>query len=580
VTALSDVSLNLVECIDDAMALKRWLGERRTVLGFDTETDGLRFWDGQCRLAQFGDTETAWAIPFERWGGVVEEVFRTYTGPIVGHNVRFDQRFMHHHGIKVNSSQLHDTMLAAHTLWPDQRLGLKALAVQRLDPAAAAGEHLLQHSMTQGGWTWATVPTELPQYWVYGAIDAVLSARLHELTQPLLDQQGLRHVYGLECAVSEVLFGMETRGARIDVPHCHEQFDLLLKYASDARRYVQDTYGVSPTAKDEVLSYLANQGYTFTETTPTGALKLNEAVLSRIQHPLAQLIVNVRQAEKLANTYFRNFIGLVDDNGMLHCSVRQVGAKTGRMSITDPALQTLPRSNKTVRNAFVPIDADHRIVSIDYSQIEMRIFAHFSGEEEMIRQIRNGVDLHTAVTRTLYSIPDSDDPPSELRQIVKNANFAKVYCAGAAKFAQTAGISEDEGVAFYEAYDRTFPGVRSFQQKIGEVARDRLVREGMAYVRAPSGRLHIANEDSVYKLTNYLVQGTAADVLKQKLVDLYLSGFGEYLVLPIHDEVLFDFPVEHAEELTVEASKIMEDLTSFQVPLVVEASSPLERWTK
>jgi DNA polymerase-1 len=581
--SLEGVSVKLLESVDDAQEFKRWLGERRPVLGFDTETTGLTWWGARdaVRLAQFGDAMTGWAIPFERWSGVVEEAFKEYEGPIAGHNTRFDLRFMHHHGIEVDQRLVHDTMLAANALWPNQRLGLKWLATKHIDPAAASGESALTDAMTGGSWNWRTVPVDLPQYWSYGALDTVLTARLHELMQPMLKAEKLEEVYELECAVSQVLYKMETRGARIDVPHCHKQYELLTAYAKDARAYVQDTWGISPTAKDEVIQFLSAQGYNFHKRTPGGSLKLDEDVLSSIQHPVAEMILNVRRAEKLASTYFSNFVDLVDDNGMLHCSVRQVGARTGRMSITDPALQTLPRDNKTVRNAFIPIDPEHRIATIDYDQIEMRIFAHFAGEEEMIRQIRDlGVDLHTAVCRAIYGIPDDQIPPAALRQITKSSNFAKVYGAGAKKFALTAGITEEEGIAFYATYDNTFPRVKMFQRELSDIAHGRFVTEGRAYVRAPSGRLHITDDDSTYKLTNFLVQGTAADVLKQKIVELDLCGFGDYMFLPVHDEILFDFPEDRAVELIAEAAEIMTDRTNFAVPLTVSASPPMEKWTK
>lgn len=578
---LEGVQVKLLETVDDAQEFMTWLGERRPVLGFDTETEGLQWWRMKCRLAQFGDAMTGWAIPFERWSGVVEEALAKYEGPLTGHNIRFDLRFMDHHGINVNQAQVHDTMLQANALWPNQRLALKWLATKHIDPRAAAGEAALSDAMSGGGWTWATVPVNLPAYWSYGALDTVLTARMHELMMPMLEQQNLVDVYELECAVSQVLFKMETRGARINVPHCHKQYELLTEYAKEARAYVLSTWGISPTSKDEVISFLAGQGYEFRKRTKGGAIALDEDVLRSMQHPVTELILNIRRAEKLASTYFSNFIDLVDDQSMLHCSVRQVGARTGRMSITEPALQTLPRDNKTVRNAFIPIDDDHRIVTIDYKQIEMRIFAHFAGEQEMIRQIKDlGVDLHTAVARVIYGIPDDQMPPPHLRQITKNANFAKVYGAGAKKFALTAGISEEEGVAFYSTYDAMFPRVKAFQRELANVAQGRYASEGRAYVHAPSGRLHVADEDTLYKLVNYLVQGTAADVLKQKLVQLDLCGFGDYMFLPVHDEVLFDFPADDAVELSHEASEIMVDRKSFQVPLEVDASEPLEMWTK
>jgi DNA polymerase-1 len=584
------VKVHLVDSVEKASEFMRWLGERRPVLGFDTETEGLHWWCQNVRLAQFGDAQTGWSIPFERWGGVVEEVFKRYVGPVVGHNVRFDLRYMHKHGIEVNQSQTHDTMLSANAMWPSRRLSLKVLATELLTPYAASGEQALSEAMAKGNWTWATVPVDLPAYWAYGALDTILSARLHELLMPQLAAANLMDVYELECAVSRVLFKMETRGARIDVPFCQEWYDKLHAYTQDLRRYCQETFGVSPGATEEVLGYLQRSGYTFTKRTSGGKLALDEDVLMSCKttydetreeydlHPLAQTVLNVRKNEKIANTYLRNFIALVGDDDMLHCSVRQVGARTGRMSITEPALQTLPRDNVLVRNAFIPLEGN-QLVSVDYEQVEMRIFAHFAQEEEMIRRIRAGVDLHTAVAQVIYGLGDQK-PSKHQRQVTKNANFAKVYGAGAAKFALTAHITEEEGRAFYAQYDAQFPGVRRFQQQVDTAARQRLQREGECYVLAPSGRRHVTDPRDTYKLVNYLVQGTAADVLKERLISLDNVGLGEFMVLPVHDEVIFDFPTEDAAELAHLAADTMRDTTSFSVPLEVDASAPMARWTK
>ncbi len=558
----------------------RWLGERHEgdVIGFDTETEGFQWWRMNCRLVQFGDTMTGWAIPFERWGGVVEEVFRRYEGDITGHNIRFDQRFMYHHGIDVGLHRCHDGMLMANALWPDQRMDLKGVSSRQLDVHAADGQAALSEFMSGGGWTWATVPVDAPQYWAYGALDAVLSSRLHAKLKPQLITEGVNDVYELECAVSNVLFKMETRGARINLPFCEQKYDELLTYSTNLRKWCQENYGCSPGSNDEVISRLQKDGVTFTKRTPSGKkFALDEEVLSVLadEHPLAQTVLFTRKSEKIARAYFRNFVELADGD-MLHCSIRQVGAKTGRMSITEPALQTLPRDNKIVRNAFIPMDGN-KLVTIDYEQVEMRIFAHFSGEQEMLRRIASGINMHTAVAQVIFN---TEEVTKEMYAITKNANFAKVFGAGLEKFAWTAHIPVPEAESFLKMYDTTFPGVKRFQYDVVGVARQRLREEGKAYVRSASGRLHVADENTLYKLVNYLVQGSAADVFKASLVRLDMAGFGDYMVLPIHDEEIFDFPAANVQELTAEAASLMENLHEFKVPLTVDASAPLDMWEK
>ena len=210
------------------------------------------------------------------------------------------------------------------------------------------------------------------------------------------------------------------------------------------------------------------------------------------------------------------------------------------------------------------------------SQIEMRIFAHFADEQSMIQAIHNGVDLHTATAQGVFH---TDTPSKAQRSISKNANFAKVYGAGVPKFALTARISEDEAQQFMDAYNARFPGVEAFAQQVISVARTRKQTEGRAYVRAPSGRIHaVYSEDDAYKTVNYLVQGTAADVFKQALVRLDAHGLTQYLRLPIHDEVIMEVPEAEVEEVRNLLPELMEDHTSFKVPIVVDVDEPADRW--
>lgn len=587
----SGVQAKFITSVADVNEFMRWLGERRPILAFDTETEGLHFWEHDIRLAQFGDGQTGWAIPFGQWAGVVGEALDTYTDDIVGHNVRFDLKALHRHGMHPPQGRFHDTMLQANALWPHRRIGLKGLATAELNQWADQGEAQLEEVFHLNKWDWASIPVNHPVYWSYGALDTVFTARLHELLMPQLRSQNLLDVYEMECAVSRVLYKMETRGAHIDVAHCEDAYAKLHDYTERLRDYCERNYGFPPGSKDKVIGHLQEWGFQFTKRTDSGALALDEDVLLSCKtdynaateefniHPLAQLVVNVRKNEKIANTYLKNFIALADEHSMLHPSVKQVGAKTGRMSCLEPNLQNLPRDGVIVRNAFTPIDSDHTLVSIDYEQVEMRIFAHFAKEEEMLRRIRNGVDLHTAVAQMVYGLGDSA-PLKYQRSICKNANFAKVYGAGYTKFAETAHITTEEGRDFYNTYEELFPGVKRFQEEVVNIARKRYRSDGEAWVRAPSGRKHVADVDVAYKVVNYLIQGTAADVLKKKMIELDNAGIADYLWLIVHDECLFDFPKEDAVELGRAAAEIMVDPTSFSVPLTVDVSEPMDAWTK
>lgn len=570
---MDDVQLTLIDSVDGALEFKRWLGERRPVLAFDTETGGLEAWAQPLRLVQFGDAQHGWTIPWFKWGGVALEALKEYDGPLVAHNAKFDVGFIERHSqFRFPWHLVHDTMIQAHLLDPVNSVALKHLATLKVHPKAAAGQELLGQAMKQQGWNWGSVPVEFPAYWAYAGLDCVLTARLHELQFPEV-ASSYKEVYELEMASTRVCMGMEQRGARIDVDYCQRALQELLDFCEQVQVYCGAMYGVQNIGSNaQVTEKLIELGVELTEKTPTGKWKLDEDVIESIHHDLADQVRNHHKAKKIANTYFKNFIDK-HDHGRLHPNIRVLGARTGRMSITDPALQTLPRG-RVVRDAFIP-DEECLLLSADMDQIEMRLLAHFSQDPGLIDAINSG-DLHTETARRVYgdaSIAKKDPR----RQTAKNAGFAKIYGAGVEKFAKTAGIPLAEATAFLSAYDTMFPGVRTFQTYVEQIAAQRQREDGVAWVKSPIGRRHVADEWKNYTLVNYLIQGTAGDVLKQMLVDLDLVGLGEMLVVPVHDEVILNVPKPDVPEVAELVRRTM-TRTEWAVPLTAGVEGPFERW--
>ena len=576
--SLTDVQLHLVETFEDAQAFMRWLGERHThdAIAVDTETGGLEWWRQPLRLVQFGDMTHGWAMAWDDWAGLVRQVMREYDGHFILHNSKFDRHFFKQQGIDVQVSRVQDTMLMAHVINPVSSIGLKNLATRLIHPAAKEGERQMKQAMRSAGWKFDTVPITFGPYWQYGALDTVLTAHLYDKFVPQV-RGSFSDIYDLELAVSDVLWRMEQNGARIDLGYVNKKHQEMDEYSKRLRAWAFEQYGVeNATSNQQVIDRLLQDGVTLTKKTKKGNISLDKEVLESLHgvHPLADAVLNIRNTEKLANTYFKNFEEMADGE-YLHPSIRQVGARTGRMSVSAPALQTLPRGS-IVRDAFIPHD-DNSLLLIDYSQVEMRVFAHFANEQGMIDAIRNGVDLHTFVCRELYDIPEDQEPPREKRQITKNANFAKVYVAGVNTFAKTAGIEVGEAKKFLDMYDERFPGVRRFHQTVEDTAMTRYTKEGAAYITTPYGRRHPCDPDKLYKLVNYLIQGTCADLLKDKLVQLDAAGLGEYMILPVHDEVIFDVPTAEVEEVKKTAEEIMHEEEKFSVPLGVDGKI-VRRW--
>jgi DNA polymerase-1 len=295
---------------------------------------------------------------------------------------------------------------------------------------------------------------------------------------------------------------------------------------------------------------------------------------------MAKIILDLRKADKLAGTYFSNFLKMNAD-GILHPSIKTLGARTGRMSMTNPALQTLPKGEATVRDAFIPYEG-HALISCDYSQVEMRLMAHFSEDERLIGAFLDadaaGGDFFVSIGKDIYQDPDFNKKDKR-RGLVKNTMYGKAYGAGKKKMAETAGVPYNLMSAVVDQIDASYPGLKGFAGKVEDIGFRREREEGEGYVLTPFGRRLPCDSGRVYSLVNYLLQGHAAEVLKDALVRLDHSGYGDYMLLPVHDEVIFSLPKEEVKDAMHEIPEIM-GVTGgqYKVPLLADCEGPLARW--
>lgn len=565
---MQGVQFSLVTTFEEAEEFARWLAQPRTWLGVDTETGGFDWWKNRLRLVQIGDRDRGWAIPWEDWRGFIRQMLEGYDRPMTFHNAKFDLHFLERNGISIARHLVHDTMLMSHVLNPPGPHGLKPLSAQHIHPAAQQGERELKQAMMKGKWTWDSVPIDLPEYWVYGAMDGVLAARLAEIFYPQV-AQSFRSIYELEIGVMLTLLDMETRGMRIDHDYCTQQSRALADWEEQMVEWFAGLGIENPNSDRQIVHYLQQQGVVLWKRTPKGNLKLDSEVLNEMTHPVARALIQYREAVKTRSTYYDAFLEHADETPegwVLHTSINQIGAVTGRMSSSRPNLQNVPRSER-VRNAFIPREG-RKLLLADFDQIELRLMAHYAGVQGMLDAVLAGEDLHTFVGKMIYR---TDTITKAQRQIVKAANFAKIYGAGPAKFGMTAGISEDEAQSFMVAYDATFPEVRTFMQQLMNQ-----VRQSGSIITPYAGRQQVASPDKAYKIVNYAIQGTAADVMKRKLVEMANTPAGEFMLMPIHDEIAFDVPEEDVEEVRRIIDKVMPE-SSFSIPLSV-GSDIVSRW--
>ncbi|MCI0545567.1 MAG: DNA polymerase, partial [Actinobacteria bacterium] len=480
----------LVTDWEDLSQFFSWFGTRRGLLGVDTETTGLEWWTPQfVRLLTVSDGDTSWAIPMDRWRGVGDEVEK-YHGEIVMHNAKFD---LHALGWR---RKVHDSMIAAHLVDPRPPHALKDLGVRHVEARANWYQRMLDADMKSYGWGWDTVPLNWPSYWEYGAYDPWLTVKLAERYLPMVRNNPL---YDLELEFMQVIRRVEERGMRVDRTYCQDQV-LSAEYRCGEiyDECVRDWgFGEEgPGSNAQVVAALVRTGVHLRHRTPGGAMSVTEEILSEIDHPISKLVLEYRHLQKRRGSWFKPFLEFADGD-ILHPDIRTMGARTARLSVSRPAMQTLPRG-PMVRDGVIAREG-HSILLADYKQAELRVLAHYAQDENMIAAFLAGEDLHQMLA----------DAAGVDRQPAKNGWFSRVYGAGVPKFAETVGISEEAAAAIYKAIDDRFPGIRRFLREVESVAQDRLVQDGEGWVNTLWGRYQPADVGYEYKLANYLIQSTA-----------------------------------------------------------------------
>ncbi len=600
-TGLGDIRLELVDSVDQAQKFITWLGERRphNAIAVDTETgelpggkreDALSPWHGKLRLVQVGDGQTGWSIPWDEWNGVFYEAMDKFDGPLVCHNIAFEARWFEIQSRwKMPWERAHDTMIMAHLIDPLGSGALKRLTSQYVDPQAAALQSQLDEGLVKNGWTWGTVPINYQPYWAYGALDPILTMRLWEMFWDKCGPgQPYSRAYELEMNTRRIVTRMELNGARLDLDYSKRKYDELVQYTEQVKDWAKANYnGLSITSNAQLVRQFEALGAVITETTPSGQksasadqLKLLVRDGSPEVQELASTALKQRKADKLASTYFSNFIN-DNVNGFVHPSVKTLGARTGRMSIQNPALQTLPKGDDTVRRAFLPKDDDHVIITSDLDQVEFRMFASMSQDDNLINLFNladaTGSDPFTEIGREIYQDP-SMQKSDKRRGLIKGVVYGRLYGAGVAKQALTAGVPEDQMRAVSNAFDERFPGMQLFQKKVEDIGMRRLQAEGQGYVNTWTGRRLPCDEDRVYTLVNYLIQGGAAEVFKSNLVKLDQADLTELLIVPVHDEIVLNAPREDAAEIQQIVRECMTTRDGWAVPLTADVDGPLENW--
>lgn len=591
--SLQHVDLRLVDSVDEAVAFKRFLGQRRprNFLGIDSESSGLNpYLPGEkLRLIQIGDETAGWVIPWEQWGGVALEAIREWEGEWGLHNQPHDQQwFMEHAGVELPWNRTHDTMAQVAVINPLMPKGLKFVGESILGKQALAGEKLLKKGMQEQGWTWATVPFSFMPYVVYSAIDPILVDFIDQEYRPQVMQHAA-HAYELELGAQRVCTRMMQRGMLLDVPYVNESRSKLEDYSQRARAWLKSNHGVtSPNSGGQLRRAMEGHGQEIIFFTPSGTPQFDKNALTFYKvegqneyvRQLADCVLKIRHAEKIIGSYFDNFLKFRDANDIIHASINTLAARTGRMSVTSPALQTLHRNDVIVRGSFIPRPG-YVFITCDLNQVEARMAAHFTGDpgliDSFLRAETDGTDFFCELGGLIYGEPISKKDPR--RNMVKTIVYRTNYGGGenVEAMALAAEVPLLQMKHAKESFDASFPGVKEELERTAQVAKSR----NPPHLFSPFGRRFLLDRGQEYTQGfNARIQGHAAEYFKRCLLDIERAGLGEYMVLVVHDEVIAEVPIDMAEDARKIIEDCMTDRTSYRVPITADSAILTERWKK
>ena len=499
----------------------------------------------------------------------------------LGQHIKYDRHVFANHGIEVQG-YVHDTMLQSYVLEVHKPHGLSSLAERHVGRKGISYEDLCGKGAHQIGFAQVDVPKAAE----YSCEDSDQTLDVHLALWPRLEKEPkLLNIYQLEIASSETLYRIERNGVLIDGPMLATQSHQLGQRIMELEREAHDLAGqpfnlASPKQIGEI--FFTKLGLPVVKKTATGAPSTDEEVLEKLaeDYPLPAKILEHRGLSKLKGTYTDKLAQLAHPRtGRVHTHYAQAVAVTGRLSSNDPNLQNIPirtPEGRRVREAFVA-PAGSVIASADYSQIELRIMAHISGDEALLSAFTSGLDVHRATAAEVFGV-GVDQVTSEQRRYAKVINFGLIYGMSAFGLARNLGIDNTAAKNYIERYFQRYPGVKQYMDET------RLSAKSKGYVETVFGRRLILPEinspngprrsGAERAAINAPMQGTAADLIKMSMNEVQRVLDAEKratkMIMQVHDELVFEVPVAEVDWLRVEVPRIMAGVASLKVPLLAE----------
>ena len=571
-------------------------------VSFDTETTGLNtmtarlvglsfsWFAGEAYYVPVPQDDTAQAL--------VEEFCPFFERDIlkIGQNIKYDLLMLKNYRVRVNGP-FFDTMLAHYLIEPDMRHNMDVLAETYLHYSPVPITDLIgpkgKNQQTMADLDPAAVSD-------YACEDADVTLQLRHVFEPMLKDLGLLGLLNeVENPLVPVLAAVEFAGVKIDSAAMTEYSAELQGYVQELETQIFTEAGQefnigSPKQLGEVLFDKMDIGRGKIKKTKTGQYATGEEVLSQLaaDNPIAGLILEYRQLSKLRSTYVEALPQLVSPvDGRVHTSFNQAVTATGRLSSTNPNLQNIPirtEKGREIRKAFVPRDENHLLLAADYSQVELRIMADFSGDKTMIEAFRLGQDVHASTASKVFRVP-INEVDSEMRRKAKTVNFGIIYGISAFGLAQRIGISRKEATDIIETYFQEFPSVKAFMDDSINRARELEYAETLLkrrrYLRDINSRNATLRGYTERNAINAPIQGTAADIIKKAMINIHAwleqERLGTQMILQVHDELVFDAVKEEVDYVTPKIRELMTQalLLPHGVPLEVEVGVG-DNWLK
>ena len=560
---------------------------------FDTETTGIDALNAELVGISFAfEKGKAFYVPFpenqEEAQTLIDKFkpfFENETIEKIGQNCKYDLKVLTNYGVQIKG-KLFDTMIAHYLINPDMRHNMDVLSETYLKYSPKSIETLIgkkgknQLSMRQ---------VELEAIKEYAAEDADITLQLKEHFQPILEKVGTKKLFDeIEIPLIPVLADMELEGINLDEDFLKKMSVEMAKESATLEQKIYETAGekfnlASPKQLGDILFDKLKIGGSKQKKTKTGQYATGEEVLSYLakDNEIVRDILEWRQMVKLQSTYIDALPNQVDKKtGRVHTDYMQTVAATGRLSSNNPNLQNIPirtERGRQIRKAFIARDENYTLLSADYSQIELRIIAAMSGEENMIAAFKNNEDIHKSTAAKVFNVP-LDEVTKEQRSNAKTVNFGIIYGVSAFGLSNQTDLTRSESAALIDAYYKTYPKLKSYMTNQVDFARENGFVETISgrrrYLKDINSANAVVRGAAERNAVNAPIQGSAADIIKIAMINIHKKLVAENwkskMLLQVHDELVFDVHNSELEKIKPMIKHEMENAFKMVVPLEVE----------